>query len=64
MRNFRRFIAFLFLINCTLASVGCTMNFETKDNSVSAEKKKAHKKKILEGWGGERTEHMPPEPMK
>lgn len=39
------------------------MNFEAKDNSVSAEKKKELKKKAIEGWGGERTEHKPLRPM-
>lgn len=64
MRNIRRYIPLLFLINCTLLSFGCSVNIESKDSSVSAEKKKELKKKAIEGWGGERTEHMPPEPMK
>ncbi len=63
MRNLRCFVCLLLIICGTLSSFGCTVNFETKDSSVSAEKKKELKKKALESWGGERTEHKPPRPM-
>lgn len=64
MRNVRNTVYLLFIIIGALISFGCTVNVESGESAKEQEEKKERKEKMLEGWGGERTDRRPPEPMK
>lgn len=62
MRKVRNFVYLAFIIIGAMVSFGCTAKVE--NDPAKAEKKAEFKKKMVEDYGGERTDRLPPEPMK
>lgn len=64
MKNVRNFVYLLFIIFGALVSLSCAVNVQTGESEEEKQEKIERKEKMLEGWGGDRTDRRPPEPMK
>jgi len=62
MRYVRSLVYLAFIIFGALASFGCTVNVG-EDTKEQEEQNEERKKKMLEDYGGERTERKPPRAM-
>lgn len=61
IKKVRNTIYLLFFIGFGLMVAGCTAKVE--NDPAKAEKKAEFKKKMVEDYGGERTDRRPPRPM-